>query len=133
MSENNSTIFSNLTEDESCIYLFWCAILADGIVHPNEIKEAKYRANLHLSSLGLKADSKNFMRLTRLINDFPHDFNKLDHPITEENIYILGSNIITSELQMSILNSIVSICFSDSNFHTEERKVINILNDIWDS
>ena len=132
MSNKNSIVFKELSEDEAAIYLFWCAIIADGIVQESEIKEAKYRANLHLASLGLSSASEKYAQLQKLINDFPKDFTKLDYPITSENIKVLGSKIIILENRMSVLHAIVAICFSDNDFHVEEKSIVGILNDLWE-
>ena len=105
------------------------AVLADGVIHPSERAELKKQAHLIVSSMGVNTDTDK--ALVSILHTHLNQTNIIPTLDNKEYIKSIALQITDEELQLAVLNGIISICYSDDEYHTEEKKFVKLIQTLW--
>jgi len=105
------------------------AVLVDGSIHPSEPAALKKQAHLIVSSIGVNANTDE--SLVSALHAHINETNMIPTLDNEGHIKNIALQITDEELRLAVLSGIISICYSDDEYHADEKKFVKLIQTLW--
>lgn len=120
-----------MTEIEAAVCLLAATVVADGTVHPKEMEEFIRQVTL-VSGQSVKPKTNYDQVLAKVLEHLKKPASRNPLELNENEIRFIAGVVTNKDLQITVMNAIFEISFSDDDYHDQEKEVVNLLRHCWD-